>query len=100
YTSGRRDRLLEAPEGDGPFAPTFIEKLQQAPSDNRILHELFNMRCTSRADNLHPLSQTSLRVKLRRVERLQREKSPTAKHSLAGQTRLEAKVRKNGLISR
>jgi len=53
-----------------------------------------NMRCISRANNLHPLSPTSLRVKLRRVERLQREKSPAAKHSLAAQTCLEAKVAK------
>ncbi len=51
YTSWRRDRLLEATEGDGTFAPTFIEKLQQAPSDNRILHELSNMRCISRINN-------------------------------------------------
>ena len=38
--SRRWNRLLELAERDGTFAPTFIEKLQQASSDNRILHEL------------------------------------------------------------
>jgi hypothetical protein len=50
YTSWRRDRLLEATERNGTFAATFVEKLQQAASDNSILHKL-------RQYALHPAQQ-------------------------------------------
>jgi hypothetical protein len=38
YTSWRQDRLLSLAERNETFASTFIEKLQQASSDDRIFH--------------------------------------------------------------
>jgi len=38
YTSGRWDRLLGMAEQNGTFSLPFIEKVQQASSDDRILH--------------------------------------------------------------
>jgi hypothetical protein len=40
YTSWRRDRLLSVAERNGTFSLPFIEKVQQASSDDRILHGL------------------------------------------------------------
>jgi hypothetical protein len=40
YTSGRWDRLLSMAEQNGTFSLPFIEKVQQASSDDRILHGL------------------------------------------------------------
>jgi len=44
YTSWRRYGLLDVTERDGTFVSTFIEKLQQASSNDRIFHTLSNMR--------------------------------------------------------
>jgi hypothetical protein len=38
-------------ERNGTFASTFIEKLQQAPSDDRILHKLWQYACIPRTNN-------------------------------------------------
>jgi hypothetical protein len=40
YTCWRRDSLLNVTERNGTFGSTFIEKLQQASSNDRILHQL------------------------------------------------------------
>ena len=41
YTCWRRHRLLSLAERKETFASTFIEKLQQASSDDRIFHKLW-----------------------------------------------------------
>src|SRR5207248_11661708 len=51
YTSWRRDGLLEPAERDGTFVSTFIEKLQQASSNNRIFHKLFQYALHPRTNN-------------------------------------------------
>src|SRR5438094_9118210 len=51
YTSWRRDRLLSLAERNGAFASTFIEKLQQTSSNNRILHKLFQYALHPRTNN-------------------------------------------------
>jgi hypothetical protein len=51
YTSWRRDGLLEPAERDGTFVSTFIEKLQQASSNNRIFHKLFKYALHPRTNN-------------------------------------------------
>ena len=33
--------MVDVAERDGTFAPAFVEKLQQASSNNRILHKLW-----------------------------------------------------------
>jgi hypothetical protein len=50
YASWRQNRLLTLAERYGTFASTFIEKLQQASSDDRILHRLCQHA-------LHPANQ-------------------------------------------
>jgi hypothetical protein len=54
YTSWRRDRLLSLAERNETFLLPFIEKLQQASSDDRIFHNFANMLCLRRANNSSP----------------------------------------------
>jgi hypothetical protein len=54
YTRWRQNGLLTLPEWKQTFASMFIEKLQQASSDDGIFHNFVNMFCLRRANNSSP----------------------------------------------
>ncbi len=68
YTSWWRDRLLYMPERNGTFVLTFIENLQQASSDDRILHNFANMFRIPRINNSSPPARAVELLRSCRVE--------------------------------
>jgi len=68
YTSWWRDRLLYVPERNGTFVLTFIENLQQASSDDRILHNFANMFRIPRINNSSPPARAVELLRSCRVE--------------------------------